>query len=124
MLIGAIVSAIQPIALDLPADLTQEAAGFHLPALTLPQAPQAHRRPELKRSRLLAASNLQGLAKGLLCRNELFRMARQEQLSLQSVQLGLMVPLTGLPRRDHCLRQEALRLVRLSSLPIGFGEQR
>ena len=66
-------------------DLTQEAAGFHLPALALPQAPQAHRRPELKRSRLLTARNLEGLAKGLLCRNQLFRMARQEQLSLQSV---------------------------------------
>ena len=70
-------------------DRRQQLAGFGALTLALPQAAEAHRGPQLQRFRLLAAGDVQGLAKtgfrlSLVCVSLL-----QQYLPLEPIQLRL-----------------------------------
>src|SRR5580704_9036012 len=84
-------------------------AGIGGAALPLPKSSQARRGPQLPGLALLAPRRLDGLAKALFgCRGLVERLG-QQQLSHETVQLGLLAALVILLRKGQTLVQRPAR---------------
>jgi hypothetical protein len=71
------------------ADQCQQLPGLGAFALLLPQAAQAHRRPQLQRPGLLATGNMQRLVEADFCLHVRVYPQCQQQFSLQTIELCL-----------------------------------
>src|SRR5882724_1081123 len=71
-------------------DRCQQVVSLGALTLLLPQATQAHRRPQLQRLRLLAAGNLQGLLITGFCLLLMGCQLLEQQLSLEPIHLCLI----------------------------------
>jgi hypothetical protein len=100
-------------------------AGCIALALLLPQPTQADCRPQLQPFCLLAAGDSKSLPKADLCFLHLVPCAgqRQQEFTLEPMQLGLVEPHPTLVHSGQCLGQDCQALCGLSALPIPFGQQ-
>src|SRR5712692_4272770 len=102
-------------------DGLQQLSGCFTLALVLQQAAQAYRRPQLPRLRLLAAGHIEGLAEAgfrlLLVRDG----PLPQQLTLQPVQLCLIVTFASFIHRCQCLGQHGQPGFGLSRSATGLG---